>query len=103
LHDTPAKSLFAEEKRAFSHGCIRLAEPKKLAGYLLADQSQWTSTKIDRAMNSKTEVWVNMKQPVPVFITYFTSWVDKDGLLNFREDLYGHDRAMAKQMFKPAD
>lgn len=103
LHDTPAKSLFAEEKRAFSHGCIRLAEPKKLAGYLLADQSQWTSTKIDRAMNSKTEVWVNMKQPVPVFITYFTSWVDKDGLLNFREDLYGHDRAMAKQMFKPAE
>jgi murein L,D-transpeptidase YcbB/YkuD len=44
-----------------------------------------------------------MKQPVPVFITYFTSWVDKDGLLNFREDLYGHDQLMAAQMFRSAD
>jgi murein L,D-transpeptidase YcbB/YkuD len=103
LHDTPSKSLFAEEKRAFSHGCIRLAQPKKLAEYLLADQPEWTSAKIDKAMNSKTEIWVNMKQPVPVFITYFTSWVDKDGLLNFRDDLYGHDRAMSKQMFKPIE
>jgi len=100
LHDTPAKSLFAEEKRAFSHGCIRLSQPKKLAQYLLADRAEWTDEKMDRAMNSKTEIWVNMKQPVPVFITYFTSWVDKDGLLNFREDLYGHDQAMARQMFK---
>jgi murein L,D-transpeptidase YcbB/YkuD len=100
LHDTPAKSLFAEEKRAFSHGCIRLAEPKKLAEYLLENRPEWTSAKIDQAMNKKTEVWVNMKQPVPVFITYFTSWVDKDGLLHFREDLYGHDKAMAGQMFK---
>jgi murein L,D-transpeptidase YcbB/YkuD len=100
LHDTPSKSLFAEEKRAFSHGCIRLEQPKKLAEYLLADRPEWNSAKIDKAMNSKTEIWVNMKQPVPVFITYFTSWVDKDGLLHFRDDLYGHDRAMAKQMFK---
>ncbi|MET1056850.1 MAG: L,D-transpeptidase family protein [Pedobacter sp.] len=103
LHDTPAKSLFAEEKRAFSHGCIRLAQPKKLAEYLLADRPEWTTEKIEQAMNKKTEVWVNMKQPVPVFITYFTSWVDKDGLLNFREDLYGHDKLMAGQMFKTAE
>jgi len=102
LHDTPAKSLFAEEKRAFSHGCIRLAQPKKLAEYLLSERPEWTSAKIEQAMNKKTEVWVNMKQPVPVFITYFTSWVDKDGLLNFRDDLYGHDQNMASQMFKPA-
>ena len=103
LHDTPAKSLFAEEKRAFSHGCIRLAQPKKLAEYLLSDRPEWTSAKIEQAMNKKSEVWVNMKQPVPVFITYFTSWVDKDGLLNFREDLYGHDQLMAAQMFRSAD
>jgi murein L,D-transpeptidase YcbB/YkuD len=103
LHDTPAKSLFAEEKRAFSHGCIRLAQPKKLAEYLLADRPEWTSAKIDKAMNSKTEIWVSMKQHVPVFITYFTSWVDKNGSINFREDLYGHDQEMAKQMFKTVE
>lgn len=101
LHDTPAKSLFAEEKRAFSHGCIRLAQPKKLAEYLLADRPEWTTDKIEKAMSAKKETWVTMKTTVPVFITYFTSWVDKDGLLNFRDDLYGHDQKMAKQLFKP--
>lgn len=100
LHDTPSKSLFAEEKRAFSHGCIRLAQPKKLAAYLLAEQPEWTDQKIEKAMNSKKEVWVTLKQKTPVFITYFTSWVDKDGLINFRDDLYGHDLKMSKQLFK---
>jgi len=99
LHDTPAKSLFAEDKRAFSHGCIRLAKPKSLAEYLLADRPEWTTEKIDKAMNSKTEVWVTMKVPVPVIIAYFTSWVDKNGLINFREDIYGHDQKMAEQLF----
>lgn len=100
LHDTPAKSLFAEDKRAFSHGCIRLAQPKKLAEYLLADRPEWTTPKIEKAMSAKTETWVTMKNTVPVFITYFTSWVDKDGLLNFRDDIYGHDQKMANQLFK---
>lgn len=100
LHDTPAKSLFGEQKRAFSHGCIRLAEPKKLAIYLLSDRPEWTNAKIDQAMNSKKEVWVTLKQHIPVFITYFTSWVDKDGMINFRDDLYNHDQEMAKQLFK---
>jgi murein L,D-transpeptidase YcbB/YkuD len=100
LHDTPAKTLFAEQNRAFSHGCIRLAAPKELAAYLLADRPEWTKAKMDQAMNSKKEVWVTLKQPVPVFITYFTAWVDKDGLINFRDDLYGHDLKMGKQLFK---
>lgn len=100
LHDTPSKSLFAEEKRAFSHGCIRLAQPKKLAEYLLPDSLGWTSARIEKAMSGRKETWVTLKHTVPVFITYFTSWVDKDGLLNFRDDLYGHDRKMAVQLFK---
>lgn len=99
LHDTPAKSLFSEDKRAFSHGCIRLAKPKALAEYLLTDRPEWTSEKIDKAMNAKKEVWVTMKTPVPVIIAYFTSWVDKNGLINFREDIYGHDQKMAEQLF----
>ncbi|MGY0041609.1 L,D-transpeptidase family protein [Pedobacter sp. NJ-S-72] len=99
LHDTPAKALFAESKRAFSHGCIRLAKPKSLAEYLLADRPEWTTEKMDKAMNSKKEVWVTMKVPVPVIIAYFTSWVDKNGLINFREDIYGHDQKMAEQLF----
>lgn len=99
LHDTPAKSLFGETNRAFSHGCIRLSEPKKLAEYLLRNEPAWTTEKITKAMNSGKEQFVTLKQPMPVFIGYFTSWVDRDGKLNFRDDIYGHDKKMAAQLF----
>lgn len=100
MHDTPAKSLFGENKRAFSHGCIRLGEPKKLAEFLLRNDSTWTSGKIDAAMNSGKEKYVTLKQTVPVFIGYFTAWVDSNGELNFRDDVYGHDAKLAKKMFE---
>ena len=100
FHDTPSKSLFTKEKRALSHGCIRLAEPQKLATYLLRDQPEWTTETITEAMNASTEKWVPLKKEVPVFISYFTSWVDSEGLLNFREDIYGHDKKMALQLFE---
>lgn len=100
FHDTPARSLFARNKRAFSHGCIRLAEPRKLAEYLLRNQPNWTAAAITRAMQGGKEKWVTLQEPVPVFISYFTAWVDKDGLLNFREDIYGHDQKMAERLFE---
>lgn len=100
LHDTPAKSLFEEDKRAFSHGCIRLAEPKKLAEYLLRNDPNWGTERITKAMNSGKETYVTLKNQIPVFIVYFTSWVDLDGRLNFRDDIYGHDKKMAERLFK---
>ncbi len=100
FHDTPAKSLFSESNRAFSHGCIRLADPTKLAEYLLRDQPEWTPEKIKEAMNASKENWVTLKNPVPVFISYFTAWVDSDGLLNFRTDIYGHDKEVAAHLFE---
>lgn len=99
LHDTPAKSLFNEPKRAFSHGCIRLAEAQKLAEYILRNDSIWTTEKINRAMHSGREKFVTLKQTIPVFIGYFTTWVDSKGQLHFRDDIYGHDKRMEKQMF----
>ncbi|GAO44970.1 L,D-transpeptidase family protein [Flavihumibacter petaseus] len=100
LHDTPSKSLFNESKRDFSHGCIRVAEPKKLAAWLLRDEKSWTSEKIDAAMHKGSETWVTIKQELPVFIGYFTAWVDRQGNLNFREDIYGHDKIMMEKMFR---
>ncbi|HZI02287.1 MAG TPA: L,D-transpeptidase family protein [Flavisolibacter sp.] len=97
FHDTPAKSLFELRKRAFSHGCIRLAEPAKLAEYLLRNDPEWTPAKIAKAMDAGKEQWVNLTAPVPIAITYFTAWVDNDGTLHFREDIYGHDKAAAKK------
>ncbi len=99
LHDSPAKSLFNEEKRAFSHGCIRVGEPKKLAQFLLRNDATWDSIKITRAMNAGKEQYVNIKETVPVFIGYFTAWVDRNGKLNFRDDVYGHDKKMKERFF----
>jgi len=100
LHDTPSKSLFGAEKRAFSHGCIRVAQPAKLAEYLLRDSKEWPQEKIAQAMRSNNEKWVSLDNPLPVFITYFTAWVDQEGLLNFREDIYGHDQKMSERLFR---
>jgi murein L,D-transpeptidase YcbB/YkuD len=100
MHDTPARGAFALEKRAFSHGCIRLAEPEKLANYLLDDDPEWTPERIRRTMLGGRETTVELKQPRPVFILYFTAWVDRDGQLNFRDDLYGHDQKLAEELFR---
>ncbi len=100
FHDTPSKSLFDNSARAFSHGCIRVKHSEKLVQYLLRNQPEWTVDKIDKAMNLTKENWVTLKEPVPVLITYFTAWVDGDGLLNFRKDVYGNDKKMAEHLFE---
>lgn len=100
FHDTPAKSLFQVRRRTFSHGCIRLAEPTKLAEYLLRDVPGWTPEKINAAMHGGKEQWVNLPSSVPVSITYITAWVDGQGQLHFREDIYGHDKTEAAQLAK---
>lgn len=101
FHDTNAKSLFSKDKRAYSHGCIRLSEPEKMAQYLLRNQPEWTTDRIEAAMDSGNEQTVRLKNPVPVVITYYTAWVNDQGLLNFREDIYGHDSTLARKMFLP--
>ncbi len=100
FHDTPAKSLFSKDKRAYSHGCIRLSDPKKMATYLLQDDPKWTSDAIDNAMNAGEEKFVRLDKPVPVLITYYTSWVDEAGKLRFAEDIYGHDTIQYAKLFR---
>jgi murein L,D-transpeptidase YcbB/YkuD len=99
FHDTPAKSLFAKDKRAYSHGCIRLAEPEKMAQYLLRNDPEWTPDKIAEAMNGGEEKYVKLKKAIPVIITYYTAWVNEEGLLNFRDDIYNHDEDLLRKMF----
>ncbi|MFY7964742.1 MAG: L,D-transpeptidase family protein [Chitinophagaceae bacterium] len=99
FHDTPNRDLFTATNRSFSHGCIRLGEPKKLAEYLLRKDTTYTSSKIDSLMHLPKEKWVTLPKSIPVFIVYFTSWVDKNGKLNFRNDIYGHDNKMSEKLF----
>lgn len=91
LHDTPADQLFERDERALSHGCIRVEKPEELAAYLLSDQNDWTMEKVREAMKSQEPIQVNLPKPIPVYIVYRTAWVDDDGMVNFREDIYGHD------------
>jgi murein L,D-transpeptidase YcbB/YkuD len=102
FHDTPSKSLFERDKRAFSHGCIRLSDPYKMAQYLLRNNPEWTPERITAAMNAGDEKYVKLDKAVPVVITYYTAWVDEQGLLNFREDIYKHDQKLAAKMFTGA-
>lgn len=99
FHDTPSKSLFSQDKRAFSHGCIRLSEPQKMAEWLLRNYPEWPKEKIVSAMNQTSERAVKLKEAIPVFIIYYTAWVDDDGQLNFRDDVYQHDSELIKKMF----
>jgi murein L,D-transpeptidase YcbB/YkuD len=91
LHDTPAQSLFDHIERDFSHGCVRLERPMDLAKYVLRDQPEWTEDKISAAMQAGVERSVNLRQPLPIYLVYFTAW-EEDGGLKTVPDVYGHDR-----------
>ncbi len=97
LHDTPSRSLFKEEKRAFSHGCIRVSDPEKLAGYIL-EKEGWTEQEVKKAMRPGKEKWVTLKSEIPVYIVYFTAWVENDGKLHFRNDIYKRDEKLKLEM-----
>jgi murein L,D-transpeptidase YcbB/YkuD len=99
MHDTPTKSSFEKEARAFSHGCIRLAEPLKLASYLLKNDKNITEAKMLKWMNAGVEKYVSVKPPMPVYIVYFTSWVNHKGKVNFRNDIYGLDKKLSNEIF----
>jgi murein L,D-transpeptidase YcbB/YkuD len=99
LHDTPSKNLFNESKRAFSHGCIRVAKPMELAQYLLKPDANWNQEKIMAAMNSGKEQYVTLKNTVPVYLVYLTAFVDEKGKLNFRDDIYNRDLHLRDMLF----
>ncbi len=99
MHDTPSKSLFGESTRMFSHGCIRIENPVKLVKFLLREDSIYTDEKINALMHGGKQTFVKLKNKVPVFIAYFTAWVDNDEKLNFRSDVYHHDSKMNMLLF----
>ena len=91
LHDTPQKSLFQREVRAFSHGCIRLAQPFEFAYALLAKQTENPKQFFDRILSSGKETKVDLEQQVPVHLIYRTAFVTPEGRAEYRRDVYGRD------------
>ena len=107
LHDTPADHLFDRSKRTLSHGCVRVEDPVKLAGYVLARQGDWDEAKVREAMapsttgDPVTPITVDLEQPIPVYLVYLTAFM-RDGRLQFRDDPYGKDRKATGPLGKPA-
>ncbi|WP_237057232.1 L,D-transpeptidase family protein [Microbulbifer sediminum] len=97
LHDTRARSLFSLTERDYSHGCIRLEKPRHLAEALLRPQGDWDQWRINQLTTGDETTEVNMKQNVKVYVTYWTAWVDGQGLLHFRPDIYGKDGLAANR------
>ena len=94
LHDTPAKSLFDEEVRAFSHGCIRLADPRDFAYALLSVQSADPKGEFATYLETGRESRLDLAAPVPVHLVYFTAWPNAKGQMTYRRDIYGRDAAI---------
>ena len=95
LHDTPAQELFQQETRTFSSGCIRLAEPLELAVYLLQGTPLGSMDALTEAIDSgETRKSVAIPSPIAIHIVYMTAWVDQEGVIQFRPDVYNRDPAL---------
>ncbi len=99
LHDTPSVSLFKEEDRARSSGCIRVGEPEALAGWVLEGQGRvWSEPEIKQAMTAGVIKHVPLQRKIPVDLVYYTAWVDAKGSLRLNADIYGYDQELASQL-----
>ncbi len=123
LHDTPTRAPFKYVNRAVSHGCMRVEKPIQLADYLLKDNSKWILDYLKIEIGQKLDdqniiakfkqkrnelrknssygvtTEVKLNNPIPLFVDYYTLWVDKDGKLNYREDVYGRDKILKERLF----
>ena len=95
LHDTPSQSLFERSERAFSSGCVRVERALELTELVLNEPERWNTQSIDAVMKSGQLQNVNLKRKVPVLLAYWTAWVDPQGRVNFRHDLYEQDARWA--------
>jgi len=102
IHGTPFHELFERDSRGFSHGCIRIESPVELAEYLLHDPADWSSESLLAAIETGKNLSIRLSDPIPVHILYFTAWVDETGTVHFRDDVYGHDDALARALGEPA-
>ncbi|MGH7800437.1 MAG: L,D-transpeptidase family protein [Thermodesulfobacteriota bacterium] len=94
LHDTSSPELFAKFVRSFSHGCMRVEKPMELAEFLMRDDAEWTRENILSAINKRSEKTVWLPEPIPLHVAYLTAWVDENGSIQFRNDIYGLDKVL---------
>lgn len=99
LHDTPNPALFAQRERALSHGCVRVAEPAELADFMLRGHQGWTKDWLEAELKVTGEqLWVQLPAPVPVHLLYWTAFVDAEGRVEFRRDIYQYDAEVLRAL-----
>jgi murein L,D-transpeptidase YcbB/YkuD len=98
IHDTPARALFQKTQRDFSSGCIRIENPIQLAEYLLQGDPKWTRAKILTAISKGENQALRLPEPIVVNLLYLTAWVNDDGTIHFRDDIYGRDQVLAQAL-----
>jgi murein L,D-transpeptidase YcbB/YkuD len=98
MHGSPARQLFSRARRDFSHGCIRVEDPVRLAEWLLLDDPAWSRARILAAIDGATPAQVNLKQKVTVILFYDTAYVDSKGVVYFADDYYGHDAKLVEAL-----
>jgi murein L,D-transpeptidase YcbB/YkuD len=99
LHDTPNKKLFRKGRRAFSHGCIRVAEPNRLLSTFTPHENSFSYNYAQRVLRGKNKTQLNLSRPVPVHIVYLTAWINSDGLLHYRNDVYHYDKKQKRTIY----
>ena len=100
LHGTPEQQLFLKESRSFSSGCIRLESPLDLAADLLSFDPELSREAIQLFIDQNVEKTLRLPKPVAVYLLYWTAWVSDDGAMQFRSDIYGRDKLLAKALFE---
>ncbi|MFO1090372.1 MAG: L,D-transpeptidase family protein [Hyphomicrobiales bacterium] len=96
MHDTPTKALFAKSMRAFSHGCVRVQNPRQFAEVVLG----WSADEVDAAIAAGENRAVKLDRPLPVHLTYFTAWPDENGKIRYFADVYGRDALLETALGK---
>lgn len=92
LHDTPQKSLFGQNRRFHSSGCVRVEEVDDLVAWLLSGNGDWDKSAVKATFSSGERLDVSLKDPVPIITTYITAWANRQGVVSFREDIYQFDK-----------
>jgi len=98
LHDTPSGQYFRRIERALSHGCVRVEKPLVLAEYVLGRRPGWDRQGIAAAIDTSSNQAVTVPEPLPVHLFYFTAWVNEQGEMEFRRDIYGLDALLDRAL-----
>jgi L,D-transpeptidase YcbB len=92
--------LFDKAPRLFSHGCIRIERPLDLAYWILQEEAGWSTKKLTEALESNKTQTIRLASPIAIYIVYFTAWVDEDGVVQFRNDVYRKDKELRRSLDK---